>query len=168
MFHPNSNHNLVPFLNSLQKKTPLGIVIPPSVNIEPFPPHLPSGVPAQTHTTFLEKEKRIIHALTFPRHTTHIHTSPNTIMKDRHGWDGKLRVGGAAAAGDEQQQPPKEAIITNPEALEDPDYSDSDAPPVEEIQADEGALSRLSHLFRAHPPTLVDPFRLALWGFQSS
>ncbi|RAK72594.1 NIF-domain-containing protein [Aspergillus fijiensis CBS 313.89] len=82
----------------------------------------------------------IIHALTFPRHTTHIHTSPNTIMKDRHGWDGKLRVGAAAAAGDEQQQPPKEAIITNPEALEDPDYSDSDAPPVEEIQADEDLL----------------------------
>ncbi|RAL17567.1 putative general stress response phosphoprotein phosphatase Psr1/2 [Aspergillus homomorphus CBS 101889] len=53
-------------------------------------------------------------------------------MKDRHGWDGKLRVGGT--------DQPKEAIITNPEALEDPEYSDSDAPPVEEIQADEDLL----------------------------
>lgn len=51
-------------------------------------------------------------------------------MKDSKGWDGKLRVGDG----------PK-AIITNPEALEDPDYSDEDAPPVEEIEADEGMLS---------------------------
>jgi hypothetical protein len=49
-------------------------------------------------------------------------------MKDSKGWDGKLRV-----------EP--RATITNPEALEDPDYSDSDAPPVEEINADEGGLS---------------------------
>ncbi|PYH44819.1 NIF-domain-containing protein [Aspergillus saccharolyticus JOP 1030-1] len=64
--------------------------------------------------------------------TTNTHLHPiHTTMKDRHGWDGKLRVGG---------EEPKEAIITNPEALEDPDYSDSDAPPVEEIQADEDLL----------------------------
>ncbi|KAL3496614.1 NIF-domain-containing protein [Aspergillus germanicus] len=50
-----------------------------------------------------------------------------TVMKDSKGWDGKLRV-----------EP--RATITNPEALEDPDYSDSDAPPVEEINADEGGL----------------------------
>ncbi|EAW08254.1 putative protein phosphatase PP1 regulatory subunit Sds22 [Aspergillus clavatus NRRL 1] len=48
-------------------------------------------------------------------------------MKDSKGWDGKLRV------------EPK-ATITNPEALEDPEYSDSDAPPVEEIEADEDLL----------------------------
>ncbi|KAL4785336.1 hypothetical protein BJX76DRAFT_347110 [Aspergillus varians] len=55
---------------------------------------------------------------------------PNrTTMKDSKGWDGKLRV------------EPK-AMITNPEALEDPDYSDSDAPPVEEINADEGVLGQ--------------------------
>ena len=46
-------------------------------------------------------------------------------MKDNKGWDGKLRVG-------------PQATITNPEAIEDPDYSDEDAPPVEEIEADEG------------------------------
>ncbi|PYH96369.1 NIF-domain-containing protein [Aspergillus ellipticus CBS 707.79] len=54
-------------------------------------------------------------------------TTPVATMKDRNGWDGKLRV------------EPK-AVITNPEALEDPEYSDSDAPPVEEIQADEDLL----------------------------
>lgn len=46
-------------------------------------------------------------------------------MKDSKGWDGKLRVG-------------QHAEITNPEALEDPEYSDPEAPPVEEIEADEG------------------------------
>lgn len=30
------------------------------------------------------------------------------------------------------------AVITNPEALEDSDYSDPEAPPVDEIDADEG------------------------------
>ncbi|GMG25614.1 unnamed protein product [Aspergillus oryzae var. brunneus] len=49
-------------------------------------------------------------------------------MKDSKGWDGKLRVG-------------PQATITNPEAIEDPDYSDEDAPPVEEIEADEGMCS---------------------------
>ncbi|KNG80013.1 putative protein phosphatase PP1 regulatory subunit Sds22 [Aspergillus nomiae NRRL 13137] len=48
-------------------------------------------------------------------------------MKDSKGWDGKLRVG-------------PQATITNPEAIEDPDYSDEDAPPVEEIEADEDLL----------------------------
>lgn len=32
------------------------------------------------------------------------------------------------------------AVITNPEALEDSDYSDPEAPPVEEIDADEGKV----------------------------
>jgi hypothetical protein len=50
-------------------------------------------------------------------------------MKDRNGWDGKLRV-------DDPDN--RRAILANPEALEDPDYSDEDAPPVEEIGADEG------------------------------
>jgi protein phosphatase 1 regulatory subunit 7 len=51
-------------------------------------------------------------------------------MKNKEGWDGKLRV------------EPKQAVITNPEALEDSDYSDPEAPPVEEIDADEGKDSR--------------------------
>ena len=50
-------------------------------------------------------------------------------MKDSKGWDGKLRVDRAA-------------LVTNPEAGEDPDnYSDEDAPPVEQIEADEGMIS---------------------------
>ncbi|KAB8233692.1 putative general stress response phosphoprotein phosphatase Psr1/2 [Aspergillus alliaceus] len=52
---------------------------------------------------------------------------PPSTMKDSKGWDGKLRVGA-------------QATITNPEALEDPDYTDEDAPPVEEIEADEDLL----------------------------
>ncbi|TKA68903.1 hypothetical protein B0A49_03997 [Cryomyces minteri] len=41
------------------------------------------------------------------------------------GWDGKLRVD-------------KKATLANPEALSDPEYSDEDAPPVDQIEADEG------------------------------
>lgn len=44
---------------------------------------------------------------------------------DSKGWDGKLRVD-------------RKALITNPEALSDPEYSDEDAPPVDVIEADEG------------------------------
>ncbi|KOS43246.1 hypothetical protein ACN38_g5866 [Penicillium nordicum] len=49
-------------------------------------------------------------------------------MKNKEGWDGKMRM------------EPK-AVITNPEALEDSDYSDPDAPTVEEIEADEDLLA---------------------------
>ncbi len=47
------------------------------------------------------------------------------IVRNSKGWDGKLRV-------------EKKAIITNPEALSDPEYSDEEAPPVEQIDPDEG------------------------------
>jgi len=49
------------------------------------------------------------------------HSSPRAA----NGWDGKLRVD-------------RKAVITNPEALSDPEYSDEDAPPVDRIEADEG------------------------------
>lgn len=52
------------------------------------------------------------------------HTSPHS---NRTGWDGKLRVNGE-----------KQAVLANPEALEDSDYEDEDAPPVDQIAADEG------------------------------
>lgn len=55
-------------------------------------------------------------------------------MKDSKGWDGKLRVG-------------QHAEITNPEALEDPEHSDPEAPPVEEIEADEGMSLFFCHFF---------------------
>lgn len=49
----------------------------------------------------------------------------NGILQDSKGWDGKLRVD-------------RKAVITNAEILSDPEYSDEDAPPVEQIVADEG------------------------------
>lgn len=48
-----------------------------------------------------------------------------------NGWDGKLRM------------PPRTAVLANPEILSDPDYSDPDAPPVDQIEADEDLLDDL-------------------------
>ena len=48
-----------------------------------------------------------------------------TTPHDSKGWDGKLRVD-------------RRAVVTNAEILSDPEYSDEDAPPVEQIDADEG------------------------------
>lgn len=45
--------------------------------------------------------------------------------RDSKGWDGKLRV-------------EKRAEVVNADILSDPEYSDEDAPPVEQIEADEG------------------------------
>lgn len=56
--------------------------------------------------------------------------------KSKSGWDGKLRVN-------------KQATLANPEALSDPEYSDEDAPPVDEIAADEGRM-------RSHPGQSFD------------
>ena len=52
-------------------------------------------------------------------------TTNNSGPRDSKGWDGKLRV-------------ERRAVLTNPEAISDPEYSDEDAPPVELIDADEG------------------------------
>lgn len=50
----------------------------------------------------------------------------DTKPRDSKGWDGKLRVD-------------KRAVLSNAEALSDPEGSeDEDAPPVDEIEADEG------------------------------
>ena len=46
-------------------------------------------------------------------------------LRDSKGWDGKLRLD-------------KKAVVTNAEILSDPEYSDENAPPVEQISADEG------------------------------
>ncbi|KAK4156906.1 hypothetical protein C8A00DRAFT_30228 [Chaetomidium leptoderma] len=59
-----------------------------------------------------------------PRHDGE--TSPG--LRDSKGWDGKLRV-------------PKSALLANPEALSDPEYSDDDnIMPGEELAADEDIL----------------------------
>ena len=57
--------------------------------------------------------------------TPALSTNGSSGPRDSKGWDGKLRVD-------------KKAVLANPEALSDPDYSDEDAPPVEQIDADEG------------------------------
>lgn len=56
-------------------------------------------------------------------------TPKSTPHSNRTGWDGKLRLNSE-----------KQAVLANPEALEDSDYEDEDAPPVDEIAADEGGL----------------------------
>jgi hypothetical protein len=65
--------------------------------------------------------------------TAHETTSPksSTPHSNRTGWDGKLRLNSE-----------KQAVLANPEALEDSDYEDENAPPVDQIAADEGASER--------------------------
>ncbi|EME45158.1 hypothetical protein DOTSEDRAFT_71009 [Dothistroma septosporum NZE10] len=53
--------------------------------------------------------------------------STNGVARSSSGWDGKLRVN-------------KQATLANPEALEDSDHSDEDAPPPDHIAADEDLL----------------------------
>lgn len=64
-------------------------------------------------------------------------------LLDNQGWDGKLRV-------------EKKASLLNPEALSDPEYSDDDAPPVEEIAADEGNESECRNLIASLTASLLD------------
>src|SRR5690349_16899516 len=51
-------------------------------------------------------------------------------LVDSHGWDGKLRLPSAS----------KQAVLANPDVPSDPDNTDDDAPPVEQIEADEDLL----------------------------
>lgn len=64
-----------------------------------------------------------------PAHDSH--PPSNGPLVSSNGWDGKLRM------------PPRNAVLTNPEILSDPDYSDPDAPPVDQIEADEDLLDDL-------------------------
>ena len=62
----------------------------------------------------------------------HNQDEENTGMTNSKGWDGKLRV-------------PKSALLSNPEALSDPEYSDEDnVLEGEEIPADQGEESNAS------------------------
>lgn len=59
------------------------------------------------------------------RPSHHVDGEPSPSLRDSKGWDGKLRI-------------PKTALMTNPEALSDPEYSDdSNVLHGEEIRADE-------------------------------
>lgn len=51
-------------------------------------------------------------------------------LRDSQGWDGKLRLD-------------KKAVVTNAEVLSDPEYSDDEAPPADQIVADEGRYGHL-------------------------
>lgn len=61
-------------------------------------------------------------------------------MRDSSGWDGKLRH---PSREEPEESSGARATITNPEAIEDPDYSDPDAPPQTEIPPDEDLLDDL-------------------------
>ncbi|KAI4776806.1 L domain-like protein [Aureobasidium sp. EXF-3400] len=65
----------------------------------------------------------------------------NGLHSNKSGWDGKLRL-----------DKNKKAVLANPEALSDPEYSDEDAPPVDQIEADEDLLED------EDPETEVAPF----------
>lgn len=67
-----------------------------------------------------------------PETTTHRHGSS---LRDSQGWDGKLRMD-------------KKAIFKNAEILSDLEDSDGEAPPVEQIVADEGKHRRLPTFHR--------------------
>ncbi len=63
---------------------------------------------------------------------------PSPGLRNSKGWDGKLRV-------------PKSALLANPEALSDPEYSDDEnVHPGEELAADEGEPQH--HLATSLPP----------------
>lgn len=66
-------------------------------------------------------------------------TSPG--MKNSKGWDGKLRV-------------PKSTLLSNPDALSDPEYSDDDnVMDGQEISADEGKFTRQDSVVIIFPLT---------------
>lgn len=72
-------------------------------------------------------------------------------LRNSKGWDGKLRV-------------PKSAVLANPEALSDPEYSDEDnVVPGEEVAADEGKQSTALKHIHWHFPCLKDSGRKKQW-----
>lgn len=72
------------------------------------------------------------HVIEPPAEKGHKHSSSSSSLHNAKGWDGKLRV-------------EKKAVLVNPEVLDgshqsDPEDSDDDAMPVDQIEADEGGL----------------------------
>jgi protein phosphatase 1 regulatory subunit 7 len=60
-------------------------------------------------------------------------------LVDSNGWDGKLRHHSHRNSNSPTNSG-RRAVLTNPEALEEPDYSDSDCPTPEVLPADEDLL----------------------------
>lgn len=73
----------------------------------------------------------------------HATTPKKSTPTSKSGWDGKLRVN-------------KQATLANPEALSDPEYSDEDATPPEEIDADEGKMRSKANSFH-HADSIRPP-----------
>lgn len=67
---------------------------------------------------------------TYRTTTQELNGEATSALRTSTGWDGKLRLANT----------PRTATLANPEALSDPDYSDPDAPPVEQIPPDEDLL----------------------------
>lgn len=82
------------------------------------PPH-PGEQPDQSHGGAIYRTT-----------TQELNGEPTSPLRTSSGWDGKLRLPNAE----------RTATLVNPEALSDPDYSDPDAPPVEQIPPDEDLL----------------------------
>lgn len=61
------------------------------------------------------------------RGTSTVPHTNGTTLTDKNGWDGKLRVG-------------KKAEVLDPESPSDPENSDEDAHPGEQIEPDEGRI----------------------------
>lgn len=65
--------------------------------------------------------------------------SPIKPLLDSNGWDGKLRYPSKELVTS-ATDPDRKAVLANPEALTDPDYSEPDAPPPDILPADEDLL----------------------------
>lgn len=81
------------------------------------------------------------HVIEPPAEKGHKHSSSSSSLHNAKGWDGKLRV-------------EKKAVLVNPEVLDgkhhsDPEDSDDEAVPVDQIEADEGTIFLASGIIMA-------------------
>lgn len=83
--------------------------------------------PVEDHSTLAEDlASQHISVVEDTEHHAAQEPEPSPGLRDSKGWDGKARVD-------------RTAVITNPEALSDPEYSDDEnVAPGEELPADEG------------------------------
>ncbi len=79
-----------------------------------------------------ESPSRVVEVASNEAHLEQPDSQPSHSLRDSKGWDGKLRID-------------RNALIQNPEALTDSEYSDADnVVPGEQILADEGIASRFA------------------------
>ena len=100
----------------------------PNCNSGPLPPYYYPSTMAESNTSSNENHVQLAGTALANEGVEPQRTNSPAKLTDSNGWDGKLRM------------PPRNAVLANPEALSDPDYSDPDAPPQEEISADEDLL----------------------------